>query len=148
MQADFFRLCALFEYGGAYVDCDTENLGGLPVLCDSADRGVLFMRHGNVANDFMYFAQPRDRLAAYALEQAKRNIRSKASNSVWRVTGPGIMTHLRNEEPTKWAGLSRGIQLMDVTEVRTIVGFRWDLEYKSGGEHWTNYKGSIFEMPR
>ena len=114
-------------------------------LTDRAERMIKGVKGANPSKPFfMYFAHGCDRLLKFALDQAKQNIRAGTDNNVWRVTGPGIMTKLRNQGGSEWSQLMDGIELLDVTEIRKIVGFRWDLAYKDSSVHWTNFEGSIF----
>ena len=134
MQADFFRYCHLHAVGGAYVDADTENGGGLPALVGNASVGMLMRRHGNVANDFLFVREPGHPLFAEVIARAVENIEAARSNNVWEVTGPGIMTGLYNRSEA--ADLFAPFTFVPVEEVRRVVMFRWDLAYKSGQEDW------------
>lgn len=134
MQADFFRYCALLAEGGAYVDADTENGGGLAGLVEGSGRGCLMTRHGKIANDFLFAAAPGEPLFERVLARAVDNIEREVSNNVWLVTGPGIMTGFWQRPETR--PLFDGFRILPVEVVRRIVRFRWDLEYKKGQEDW------------
>ena len=134
MQADFFRYCALFVFGGCYLDADTERLGRLSDLIDGRIGGLLMRRKENIANDFMFVSAPSSCLLEYCIEAATSNIKNRISNNVWEVTGPGIMT-------AAYQGLNReklfyGFEFMPVQKVRLIVGFRHNLEYKKSMVDW------------
>ncbi len=112
MQADFFKYCALYQEGGAYVDADTLNGGGLYALIAPHSRGVLMNRQKRIANDFLFIRLPRDRLYAVTIDQAILNIENEISQNVWAVTGPGIMTAFHNA--TEILELFEGIHIEDV----------------------------------
>jgi mannosyltransferase OCH1-like enzyme len=137
MKADFFRYCALSAFGGIYADADTACLGGIKQLYDSCARGLLFVRHGNIANYFMIVKEPSDPLIQYALSQAILNIETRSANDVWKVTGPGIMTMLRNSKTSNSDALFKGFDIVPIQEVKKYVSFNWSLEYKKGPDHWT-----------
>lgn len=147
MQADFFRYCALYHEGGVYVDADTESSGDLSSLIAKEDRGLLMRRQTRIANDFLFFRHPNDPVLKQVIEQAILNIRGRISNNVWLVTGPGIMTHMYNNESQK--PLFDGINIQDVRIIRETVRFRNDLEYKASEADWRhnldNSSASIFQ---
>lgn len=146
MQADFFRYCALFAQGGIYLDADIENLGGLPALLADSGRGVLVNRRGRIANDIMYVAEPQDPLFGAVIGQAIANIERQASQSVWKVTGPGIMTALQQDP--RQAALFDGFRIVPVQDAALVVRFVWDMDYKQGETDWRRVgeggEGSIF----
>ncbi|MEJ8572063.1 glycosyltransferase family 32 protein [Microbaculum marinum] len=140
MKADFFRYCALYEEGGVYIDADTQNLGGLSTLYDPTSKGLFFVRNSKLANDFMIICRPHEYLMQYAIDKAIQNINQKLSNNVWEVTGPGILTALyRSEDPEK-VRLFEDYVILPVTEIRKVVGFKWDLPYKQDASHWVAYQ--------
>ncbi len=95
MKSDFFRYCALYASGGVYVDAGTSYRGGLAELYAKGERGVLLRRTKGPAvrliNGFMIVKQPGDALMKFAIDSAIANIRSRRSEFVWDVTGPGIL---------------------------------------------------------
>jgi mannosyltransferase OCH1-like enzyme len=149
MKADFFRYCALYASGGIYIDADTQNRGGgLRPLYDQLDRGMLFLRKANVANDFMIVKAVSDPLMRYAIDRAIVNIKSRKSNNVWEVTGPGILTALFHSAGTEKEMMFKGYSIYSVRDIRKVMSFKWDLEYKKRDNHWVNYGdsgNSIFE---
>lgn len=118
-----------------HLDADTERgpenladyLGTVPV-------GLLMQRSTKIANDVLFLRKPGHPLYREAIDQACRNIESGASNNVWEVTGPGIMTRLHKAFAA--AALFDGLTVLPVREVKRWVRFRWQLDYKAGGDDW------------
>jgi hypothetical protein len=135
MQADFFRYCALFVDGGLYADSDIALRGDLREILVSTGRGLLIDRRGKVANDFMFFREARDPLLRRTIDEAIINIEQRRSNSVWDVTGPGILTRIYEAEPNQFAGFT----LRPAREFRNALDFQWDLEYKQSDNDWRSY---------
>jgi len=147
MQADFIRLCALYVFGGIYVDADIGNVGKNQFLTRREGRGFLYHRRGSVANDLMVVHNPPDKAIAYALEQAIKNIEERIEGNVWDVTGPGILTSAYNRFGPDHE-MFKGFRFGRVEDVRELVSFQWDMEYKKSAEHWTNLpKGGIYTEP-
>ena len=147
MQADFFRYCILFKESGIYIDADTENGGGLGKLVGGvAKKGLLMERHGNIANDFIFLKESGSSLLSRVVRKAEKNIREEASNNVWKVTGPGIMTSLFNSESEQ--SIFKDYEIASVRVIRKSVFFKWDLAYKSKEQDWRafgeNDSASIF----
>lgn len=137
MQADFFRYCALYHEGGAYVDSGTHAGGDLAKHISEAERGMLMKRDTKIPNGFMYFKKAKDPLLKQVIEQGIANINSQLSNNVWQVTGPGIMTNMYQDIEKKPA--FDGITFTDISVIREIVRFRHDLEYRSEDTDWRYY---------
>lgn len=95
MKSDFFRYCALYATGGIYVDAGTSYRGGLADLYAKGNRGLLLRRTKGpgvqLINGFMIAKRPEDSLMGFAIKSAIANIRNRKSQSVWDVTGPGIL---------------------------------------------------------
>lgn len=135
MKADFLRYCLLFINGGAYADADTKCVASIDDLFSLS--GLLFIRHENVANDFMMFTSGHP-LLSYAIDQAVSNIKNKISNSVWEVTGPGIITGLYNSNSSLKSELLKDVEIRSIREIKNYVDFVWEHDYKKGSTHWTN----------
>ncbi len=134
MQADYFRYCALCAEGGVYLDADTSRGDDLAAFIAPADRGALMTRQVRIANDFLFVRNPEDPLLRYCVEQATANIEQRVSNNVWKVTGPWIMTRIYNSDNPD--SLFEGYTIHHVRDVRGVVKFRNDLDYKHGEDHW------------
>ena len=134
MQADLFRYCALYQFGGIYIDADSINCGGLLELVSNRIRGLLMLRQNRVANDFLNICLPRDPLLEKVINRAVDNIDKEVSNNVWEVTGPGIMTKEYNSERKE--ELFSGFDFLEAREIVRYVNFRNDLLYKKSSDHW------------
>lgn len=148
MQADFFRLCALYVCGGIYLDADIQNLGTNELLLRREGRGLLLRRRGSVANDLIVVHKRRDPLMKYALDAAVDAIDQRMPGSVWAVTGPGILSGaLQRLGPDD--EIFRGFRFLPVEQVREVIGFRWNLEYKASDAHWTSVAADnlYFDQP-
>lgn len=141
MQADFFRYAALYVFGGAYVDADTGSNGGFASMCDESDRGLLMNRRGNIANDVIFVRKPRDPLMLYAVRTATSNVVNRIANNVWRVTGPGILTHLYRSDAEEKDALFAGFSIENNNLFKAFVHFQWEMEYKDGEEDWRKRSG-------
>jgi FkbM family methyltransferase len=143
MQADFFRLCWLYENSGIYIDADIGNLKDNALFTRRDIRAYLFIRHNNIANDLMMFNNRHDPLLSLALDTAIKNIEARLDADVWTVTGPKILTNIYYEK-TPEHSLFKDIIIDKVENLREHVLFNWDLEYKKGPEHWTNANAKQF----
>ncbi len=144
MQADLFRLCALYAFGGIYVDADIRNLGTNDLMLEREGRGILMSRGAAVANDLMVIHNKHDPLIDYALKTAVDNIEKRIGGTVWHVTGPGIFTKAFQKFGQEH-DMFRGIKIVPNTTARQYFGFQWGLEYKKETSHWTNIpSGQIY----
>lgn len=100
MEADFFRLCVLYQEGGIYIDADDVHMGGLPdLLRRNADRDGIFLSTGTgepyFSNNFIAVI-PRHPAIAHALARAVAKIREAHAAgipaNIWNATGPGVLT--------------------------------------------------------
>lgn len=139
MKSDFFRYCALYATGGIYVDAGTSCRGNLADLYARGDRGVLLRRTRGpgikLINGFMIAKRTADPLMEFAIKSAIVNIRNRKSQSVWDVTGPGILrrayaSELRSE-------LFSGFEILDMhsAPVKRVFAFL-RREHKSGPLDW------------
>lgn len=142
MKADIFRYCALLTRGGIYVDADSEYVGGLRECYTSGRRGVLIQRRTKlqgivIANGFMAFASAGDSLLQITLDTAIANVERRASNDVWSVTGPGIMTSLFASDNPCHAAQFEGFRIVPLRFLDgKVFVFRDDLHYKKTLGHW------------
>ena len=146
MKSDYFRYCALHALGGLYVDAGTQCVQPANLLTTGAGRGLLLSVNRRVRNGFMFFRRPNDLLMEYAIAAATKNIAERASNNVWEVTGPGILTRLYYENSPTRDEAFRDITIIESRNTRPFFLFRWDLDYKRNGSHWSHRQAiaSIF----
>lgn len=141
MQADFFRYCALYHFGGLYVDADIGLRDGkfesLKKLLQSCENGLIMTREKAIANDVIFVRHAKSPLIKNVLDIAVSNIENRSSNNVWQVTGPGIMTKLYHNRVKDKFKLFEVFEIKSFKIIREIVNFKWDLKYKNGEGHWT-----------
>jgi len=136
MQADFFRLFALYACGGLYVDADIKNLGSHVYLTEKDC--YLFRRHGNVANDLMFFRRPRNAILRQVIEIVVENILARRPGGVWEISGPGVFNRVIENLTLTESSLLAAVEFDRVERLRTHVQFCWKLDYKETDSHWVN----------
>ncbi|HET8863126.1 MAG TPA: glycosyltransferase [Solirubrobacterales bacterium] len=95
MQADYFRLCAVYILGGIYCDADSRCSGSLAPLL--AAEGTLFENGripGLITNHIFAFRRPGHPLLRLAIDIATTGIEQRSSESVSFVTGPAVLTQI------------------------------------------------------
>jgi hypothetical protein len=105
MQADYFRLCALFACGGLWIDADTEALGPIRSLTDDAPRSLMLEWDEFLGTTVMMFRSPADPFAGAFLDLATRNIESRSFSSPVIATGPMLADALRALLDPAWAAV-------------------------------------------
>jgi mannosyltransferase OCH1-like enzyme len=147
MQSDVFRLCWLFEHGGIYVDADQGNRGRNETFTDTTVRGHLFFRNparGIIVNGLMSFFGRHDPLVGALLERVSVTVDRRKGNSVWRATGPGVISklfaQLGSDHP-----LFRNVRIHGVMDLVHAMKFV-RCEYKSSTTHWQNFTGSLYQQ--
>ena len=103
MQADYFRLCALFAEGGLWIDADTEALAPIAGLFRDAPRSLMLEWDGFFGSTVMMFRQPGDAFIGAYLELASRNIEERRFSNVLVATGPMLADALRALLDPAWA---------------------------------------------
>jgi hypothetical protein len=95
MQADYFRLCAIYSLGGMWCDADSQCKASLDQIMD-LDGGELFEPErpglGAVNNAFLVFGSPGHTFLELTLEIATSNIEKRAPK--FFVAGPELLTIL------------------------------------------------------
>ena len=143
MKSDFFRYCALFARGGIYADADTAYKGDLASLYELGSSGLLLRRTKGVrvrlTNSFMIVRHAGNPLLEYAIDSAMKNIHAKRSQSVWEVTGPGVLRQAYNSERRADFFSGFAILQMHSTPVKRVIAFQKG-EYKKGERDWRRMK--------
>ncbi len=91
MQADYFRLCALWATGGVYADADQACGEPLQPLLAGP---LVPTRKGLVTQHFLIFPRPADAFLRTWLDLATLNIEARDVPNVHTATGPGAMRAL------------------------------------------------------
>jgi mannosyltransferase OCH1-like enzyme len=102
-KADFFRYCVMYVDGGVYLDLDTALMKPLSNLLEEASPGGLISREANpgVFLQWMLVSPPKTNLMKTAIEICVFNIKRKATNDIFWLTGPGVFTTAVNLEVTQ-----------------------------------------------
>jgi len=150
MRADFFRICALLVRPGIYVDADTRRTGvttgfrfrseqsaPLLPLYHRLQRGLLFQRETRVSNAFMIVKRAPDPLLHAILSRVIDNIEARASNNVFFVTGPGVITKLKNQFGMEHEYF-RDFDLWTADDLLPYMRLVGKLPYKQTEDHWLN----------
>ena len=174
MQADYFRLCALYAKAGVYVDADFQSLAPLSGLLDQAPRSLMLVWRERVNTGLMMFRRRRDAVVGACLELATRNIEARHPGRVWLITGPALPNIVRALVDPDWAQRSepprrnignyleparaivevspaliasvRSMTMLHTLAVETWIGTLAPA-YKTTAAHWTNWQGSIYQEP-
>lgn len=147
MQSDVFRLCWLYEHGGIYIDADQGNRGRNEAFTDTTARGHLFFRNpakGIIVNGLMSFFGRQDPLVGAALERVSITVERRWGDSVWRATGPGVISKLFAEVGRDHP-LFANVRIHGVLDLAHAMKFvRCD--YKASPKHWQNFGGSLYQQ--
>jgi mannosyltransferase OCH1-like enzyme len=149
MKSDFFRYCALFVRGGIYADAGTVYRRDLASLYGLGSRGVLLCRTQGRAvrliNGFMIVQKAGDPLLDLAIRSAMENIETKRSQSVWQVTGPGILRQAYNSERRDELFSGFEILRMHSPSVLRVITYHKG-EYKKGERDWRRMQESSISI--
>jgi hypothetical protein len=138
-EADFFRLCFLAHEGGVYADADDRLVGDLNTALSEGAEFIALLEPGfaNLGNNFIAAAANHPVLMD-AVERAQTALLSRAAETTWSKTGPGLLTRaLANEltrGPKKKAGA--GIRLLSLADISGIVVIHNAAEHKNAASDW------------
>jgi len=135
MRADLFRYFYLLREGGFYIDADFSCSQSLDPLLEKGTAGCLYERKAGICNGILFVRNANNPLIERILSDALANISSRKSNSVWSVTGPGVIQRLYAYERNRQ--LFEDFGIIDDDEFYNYFGVVAGLEYKRGDDHWT-----------
>lgn len=95
MQADYFRLCALWLFGGVYIDADNISVSPLDTLVVDAPDALMVSLDGYLTTGFMMFRSPRNTFLRATLDVATDNIERRVFDNVYVATGPPVADAVR-----------------------------------------------------
>ena len=96
MQADYFRLCAVWARGGVWVDADSIALKPMASLFGEAP-GFLSMWQGQLQSHVILSRQAANPFFGAALELATRHIEQRKEGKAVEVTGPHVLNLIWSE---------------------------------------------------
>jgi mannosyltransferase OCH1-like enzyme len=135
MRADLFRYYYLLREGGLYVDADFRCTRSLRPLVEKGVAGCLYENKLGITNSMIFVRESNNPLLARVLDDAISNIKTRDSNSVWSVTGPGIFRRLYTN--TAHSALFEAFSIIDDNDFFTYFDKVPGLEYKRTDKHWT-----------
>lgn len=93
-QADFWRVLVLYKCGGVYMDIDAHLIWPLEKMAELKD-GEIFIqiKSGDLSNYFMA-SKPDTKNLELVINQIVENIENDASENVYDLTGPGVITRV------------------------------------------------------
>ena len=173
MQADYFRLCALWAKGGIYVDADTECTSRLKGLRNRFPGGFVTMWDRLLQNHFLMIPNLQNPFVGACLELATRHVEARQSDTAHNVTGPLVLNliwsavdstgehediHLSRDPaitPTPGALASTALfpgaaeALTAMTRRHELYAVKWfrrveNLAYKRTPLNWLNWDGSNY----
>ena len=95
MQSDYFRYCAVWAKGGAYVDADFQPLAPLAGLLDQAPRSMMLVWDGHMVAGLMMSRAPRDAFLRACLDLATNCVEDRWGKNAYMAAGPGVINALR-----------------------------------------------------
>ncbi len=95
MQSDVFRLCAVKQFGGVYLDADLRSLQPLAGLLSRAPHGLIASWNGELVHNFMLIRPAQDAFIDACLRICVLNIEAQDIPNAYTATGPGVLTALQ-----------------------------------------------------
>lgn len=143
MKSDIFRLAVLCQEGGLYLDADD--------FCAAPLRGLLprdaeFLcyqeQYGSIGNNFLA-ASPGHPIVASALREAVRSVMDGAAESLWLVTGPGLISRAVAALIARTADLRppSGMRILPLRTFNAFVHPHRRVAYKKDKRHWVQAAG-------
>lgn len=139
MRSDILRLALLAIEGGVYLDADDLCVAPLETLLPKGARLVVYQENlGSIGNNFLA-AAPGHPLIAEALALATAAVLNGASEVVWLVTGPGLISRVVASAIATMPSLQlpQGLLVASLPQFLRVVRPHQRLAYKTGGRHWT-----------
>ncbi len=147
MQADYFRLCALFAKGGVYMDADSDSERPLRELLVEAPHALMMIHGTDLQPGLMMFRERGDPLLAAWIEVMTFNLERWASGSAGQLTGPVALTALYSAAMKGDLGAvsasARGLTTVTWHDAGPWVGLV-EMAYKRGDRHWLNWSGPTY----
>lgn len=93
-QADFWRVLALYKYGGVYLDIDAHAIWPLSdTVSSELDELYITTRKGELSNYFIA-SKPANPNLLILINKIHQNIKDNTLTNVFELTGPGVFNAL------------------------------------------------------
>jgi tetratricopeptide (TPR) repeat protein len=138
MKADLFRLAVLYAEGGVYLDADDYCAAPLSTLLSPDVTFCCYQdEFCSIGNNFLA-ATPRHPLTGAALREAAQSVIEGATESLWLVTGPGLMSRVVANSIAWTPDLrpSPGLTVLPLRIFHGVVHPHRRVSYKADARHW------------
>ena len=138
MKSDIFRLAVLCKEGGLYLDADDFCAAPLRKLLAHDTEFLCYQEeYGSIGNNFLA-ATPGHPIVTAALREAVRSVLNGAGESLWLVTGPGLISRIVAASIARTPDLrpSPGIQVLPLCILQRFVRPDRRVAYKKDSRHW------------
>lgn len=138
MKADLFRLAVLYVEGGVYLDADDYCAAPLSTLLSPDVEFCCYQdEFCSIGNNFLA-ATPRHPLIGAALREATQSVIEGATESLWLVTGPGLMSRIVAGSIAWTPDLrpSPGLMVLPLRTFHSVVHPHRRVSYKADTRHW------------
>ncbi|GAB0120327.1 tetratricopeptide repeat protein [Acidisoma sp. 7E03] len=140
-RADLLRLAVLFRDGGVWADMDDRCLQPLERLLPPGTEALFWQEPtGNLGNNVIA-VRPQHPVLRRALALAVEAINRGDRDTVWMLTGPGLLTRAfatsLAEAAEGWRDWLRPMRILDEFELWQQVAYHCQLSYKRAGRHWS-----------
>jgi cellulose synthase operon protein C len=154
MKSDLFRMCAIYTFGGLYVDAAFRCIQPIETLLSRAKRGMLTRRWRNqippeigwaTPTGFMFFREARDSVLAAVIDRVFENVLQRRSNNPWVVCGPASMSELYMHALNSGDGSFDGVEVLELAQLSEYAQMETPV-YKLQPDHWFAFhqRESIF----
>ena len=92
MQSDYWRYCAVWAFGGVYVDADFQALRPFSGLLQQAPHSLMLSWGGHLLASLMMCRQRRNPFIRACLDLSTANIEARALTSAYTGAGPGVIS--------------------------------------------------------
>jgi hypothetical protein len=154
MKSDLFRICAVYRFGGLYVDAAFRCIQPIEPLLSGAKRGMLGRKWRSqippnigwaTPTGFMFFREARDPILAAVMDHVSENVLRRTSNDPWHVCGPARMSKLFMHALSSGDGSFDGVEVIEWAQLNAYAIMETPA-YKLKPDHWFAFhqRESIF----